>query len=78
MEMDFLSSGKWFPIVGERLLYKKWFQLNLINVFHQHKICTEKKNTRQKIRFTRQNETFDQKFVSTSRKTASTLRDGKN
>ena len=25
---------KWLPIVGERLLYKKWLHLNLNNGFH--------------------------------------------
>ena len=32
---------KWLPTVGERLLCKKWFHLNLNNDFHQHKICSE-------------------------------------
>ena len=39
---------KWFPIVGERLFYKRWLHLNLNNGFHQHKICSESKSTRQK------------------------------
>ena len=29
---------KWFPIVGERLLYKKWLHLYLNNGFHWHKV----------------------------------------
>ena len=28
------TGRKWFPIVGERLLYKKWLYLNLNNGFH--------------------------------------------
>ena len=28
------SRKKWFPIVGERLLYKIWLHLNLNNGFH--------------------------------------------
>ena len=31
----------WFPIAGEKLLYKKWLHLDLNNGFHQHKICSE-------------------------------------
>ena len=27
---------EWFPIVGEKLLYKKWLHLNFNNDFHQH------------------------------------------
>ena len=40
--------GKWFPVVGERLLYKKWLHLNLNNGFNQHEIFSEYKNTRKK------------------------------
>ena len=32
---------KWFPVVGEKLLYEKWLHHNLNNGFHQHEIYSE-------------------------------------
>ena len=40
-EISKQTRRKQFPIVGERLLYKKWLHLNLNNGFHHHKICSK-------------------------------------
>ena len=36
--------GKWFPIVGEKLLYKKWLHLNLNNEKKKKKKKLDKKS----------------------------------
>ena len=40
-EISKKTRKKWFQVVGERLLYKKWLQLKLNNGSHQHKIWSE-------------------------------------
>ena len=42
---------EWPPVVEEKVPYKIWFRLSFNNGFHQHKICSKKQSTRQKIYF---------------------------
>ena len=51
--LEYLNTNprKWFPVVGERLLFTKWLHLNLNNGFHQQKIYSKSKNTRHEMQY---------------------------